>query len=313
MRDRTLPSRSISRCEKLSIRGVSYNLRRWGPDGAPPILLVHGTQDSSITFQFLVDAFTREWSVFAPDWRGHGHSDRVPQSYWLHEFVADLDVIVDTLFPDRPIPLVGHSLGGNIASVFAGLRPERLTRLVSLDGFGPLMDRIPADMYSVLRNYLEIPKRTKSQSGYATLSDVGQRLRRANPRLTHDKAMFLAEHSSFLHPDGVYRWLFDPGHQASLPSLHRMEEWASIWSRIHIPVLWIASHDQRPNAPASHPTELAARSRLIQKLTFRRISDTGHNLHHDAPGRVAEAIERFLAGELVSDAKALFAASNLPV
>src|SRR2546423_14834264 len=108
-----------SRSEFLTVRGIRYHVRRWGPQDAPGMLLLHGTRDCSATFQFLVDSFRHEWSVFAPDWRGHGLSGWTRQSYWMHDFVADLDVLWDELFENRRVPLVGHSLGGNIASMYA--------------------------------------------------------------------------------------------------------------------------------------------------------------------------------------------------
>lgn len=126
--------RTPSRCVSLTVRGLRYNLRKWGHEGARPILFLHGTQDSSITFQFVVDQLREDWCVVAPDWRGHGHSQWVHQGYWFHELLADLDAIMDALSPSHPVPLVGHSLGGNLAGVYAGLKPDRLTHLISLDG-----------------------------------------------------------------------------------------------------------------------------------------------------------------------------------
>src|SRR6516165_822812 len=126
----------------LDLRGLRIFVRSWGTEGEPLILL-HGGQDASPTFQFMVDCFERDWRIFAPDWRGHGKSERAPQGYWFPDYIADLDALLEALFPGRPVPLVGHSLGGNAACIYAGLRHERVSRLVSLDGFG-LPDRNPS-------------------------------------------------------------------------------------------------------------------------------------------------------------------------
>lgn len=155
--------RLASRCETLLVRGVKYNVRRWGSENGRPILFLHGTRDSSITFQFVVEHLQGDWSVVAPDWRGHGQSQWVSQGYWLHEFVADLDVLAGTLFEGRAGPIVGHSLGGNIAGVYAGLRPERLSHLISLDGFGPLVDRVPVDVKEMLSNLLAVPHASRTK------------------------------------------------------------------------------------------------------------------------------------------------------
>ncbi len=108
---------AASRCETLSVRGLTYNVRRWGDKEAPPLVLLHGTQDSSATFQFVIDNFEADWNIVAPDWRGHGHTEWAPRGYWFHEFVADLDAVLLGMFPNRPVPLLGHSLGGNIAGI----------------------------------------------------------------------------------------------------------------------------------------------------------------------------------------------------
>src|SRR5918993_294241 len=75
--------RRPSRSTFLDVRGLRYHLRSWGEVADPALVLLHGGQDGSATFQFLVDAFQRGWHVMAPDWRGHGLSDRAPQGYWF--------------------------------------------------------------------------------------------------------------------------------------------------------------------------------------------------------------------------------------
>lgn len=282
------------RSQRLTVRGVSYYVRRWGDEDAPPLMLLHGSRDSSITYQFVVDELKHDWSIIAPDWRGHGHSAWAPQSYWLHELVADLDVLVETFSPGRAFPIVGHSLGGNVAGIYAALRPERITRLVSLDGFGPLVNKVPVDMYSLLADYLNMPRCKAHPPNYASIGEMAERLMKANRRLAADKAAFLAEHSSAESGDGQFRWLFDPGFRASLPTLHLVEEWGRIWAHMKAPVLWLSSSDTRPGASTNNPEDFAARCRLMPGLSVSTIADTGHNLHHDQPEVVAEKIETFI-------------------
>ena len=96
--------RASDRTVCLAVRRRSWSVEfaticaRGDPKKGRLILFLHGTQDSSITFQFVVEHLRDDWCVVAPDWRGHGHSQWVSQGYWLHEFVADLDVLVDALF-----------------------------------------------------------------------------------------------------------------------------------------------------------------------------------------------------------------------
>ena len=75
-----------SRCERIALRGLTCNVRHWGPEGAPRLFMLHGRQDASPTFQFVVDALKRGWHVIAPDWRGHGASG------WQHAPYAIADL-----------------------------------------------------------------------------------------------------------------------------------------------------------------------------------------------------------------------------
>jgi len=254
--------------------------------------MLHGTRDSSITFQFVVNRLQREWEIIAPDWRGHGLTERA-HSYWFHDFVADLSSIIDLLFPAQEVPLVGHSLGGNVAGIFAGLRPERVSHLISLDGFGPLTNHLPVDPITLFRQFLDVENR--EERAYPDLAAMAARLQQANPRLTQSQASFLAEHSSRAGPDGRRYWLFTSSFQRSLPSFRNLEEWGLIWAEITAPALWILSEDQRQGAPVRDPEEMARRSGLMPHVELRQIPHTGHNLHHDEPIQVAHFIEEFLS------------------
>ena len=287
-------NRAPSEIFSINIRGLRYNFRRWGNPDAPPILCLHGTQDSSITFQFLVENLTLNWCVIAPDWRGHGYSDWAEGGYWLHEFIADLDVLIEALFEGIPIPVVGHSMGGNIAGLFAGLRPKKISHFVSLDGFGPLLNTVPVNIHSHLKNYLDRLGHQRKHKGYESVEEMATRLIMVNGRLAQDYAMFLAKNSSTVGDNGLHKWLFDPNHRATLSTLHSIQEWMDIWMQVSAPTLWIASGDFRNAAPANNSEEMRRRRATISGAEFMQLSQTGHNLHHDAPELVANAIEQFL-------------------
>ena len=112
-----------ARHETIRVRGLDIHLRRWGPApaaGEAPVILLHGFQDTGDTFQFLVDAFERDWPLAALDWRGFGRSGWAQDGYWFPDYLADLDRLLDLLSPGGPARLVGHSMGGNVASLYAG-------------------------------------------------------------------------------------------------------------------------------------------------------------------------------------------------
>ena len=120
----------------LDIRGLRYHVRGWGDPEAPKLFMLHGWMDVSASFQFTVDALKGDWQILAPDWRGFGLSEWGKMVYWFPDYIADLDWLLAELSPDEPATIVGHSMGGNIAGLYAGVRPERVARLILAEGFG---------------------------------------------------------------------------------------------------------------------------------------------------------------------------------
>ena len=255
--------------------------------------MIHGGRDASATFQFLVDAFVGERRVLAPDLRGHGRSDPAPGGYWFLDYLADLDALLSALVGAEPVAIVGHSLGGNLACQFAGVRPARVSRLVSLDGFG-LPDRDAAEAPDQIARWLDAGQVRDPPRVHPDRDAMAARLVAANPRLDAARALFLAENLSRPVPGG-FAWAFDPAHRLPFPTLHRRAEWEATIRRITAPALWIGSETTFPPSLDREPGGLAGRAALAG-ADLRRVAGTGHNLHHDRPDAVAALIEAFLDG-----------------
>lgn len=282
-----------SRTETVDVRAIDYSVRLWGEAGAPMLVLLHGGRDASITFQFLVDALARDWFVVAPDWRGHGRSGWAAAGYWFHDYLADLDALLEHYAPGRPARLVGHSLGGNVACLYASARPERVSRVVSLDGFG-IPEGVSATAPDRLRRWLDGVRTPPAARVYGDLEDMAARLRHTNPKLALEKARFLAEHLSRRTADGRLCWRFDPRHRLLFPTVHHFADWAACFARVAAPVLWVASDSQYP------PALVAERMAHFREARQIRLAGTSHNLHHDEPAAVAALVEDFLATDEAS-------------
>ncbi|HWG04711.1 MAG TPA: alpha/beta hydrolase [Beijerinckiaceae bacterium] len=280
----------------MEIRGVRYHLRTWNEDGDRSLVFLHGTQDNSATFQFLVDHLSPRWRILAPDWRGFGRSEWVSNGYFFQDYVADLDAILDHLSPGRPATLVGHSLGGNVASVYSGVVPERVERLVSLDGFG-LPNGDPDEFPDKVANWLQGWRDTPTHRPYRSLAVMAARLRANNPRLDAEQALFLATERSVADGEGGYIWSFDPRHRIPFPTVFRFTEWAACFRRVTADVLWVRSGRRLPPALARDVGGFDERLKLFARAWSAYVPDTSHNLHHDAPAAVAEIIEPFLEGK----------------
>src|SRR5262245_62704683 len=129
-------ARRAPQTQTLVLRGLTFQLYRWPGADPQPIVLVHGWGDTSETWQFVVDQLSPARTVVAMDMRGFGRTQRPDDGYWFPDYLADLDELGDQLVPGEPFDLIGHSMGGNIAMLYAGARPRRVRRLVSLEGFG---------------------------------------------------------------------------------------------------------------------------------------------------------------------------------
>ena len=294
---------AISR--RLALRGLSHHVLTWGNPAAPKLFLLHGWMDVGASFQFLVDALNGERFAIAPDLRGFGKSEWQPQGYWFPDYVADLEALLDAMAPGESVDLVGHSLGGNVAMLFAGARPARVRRLVSLDGFG-----IPGEAPDVaprkIAAWLDALAEPPEFAPYANLDAVADRLQKNNRRLARDKALFLAAHWAETLPDGRARLTSDPRHKLPFPTSYRLDDSFAVWRRIAAPTLWVAAADSdipkwlhdHPEGEAGADGLAGIRRRMahIPDARMVTIPDAGHMLHHDQPAAVAAAIEAFFDG-----------------
>ena len=128
--------------QSLELDGAGIRLRGYdyGNAMARPLVMVHGIEDFALALEPLPQAFRDSYHVISFDLRGHGDSDK-PGAYTMGHFIADLHAVIWQLQLERPI-LVGHSLGGQIVSQYAGVFPEVPRAVVNIDGMGPPM-RIP--------------------------------------------------------------------------------------------------------------------------------------------------------------------------
>jgi pimeloyl-ACP methyl ester carboxylesterase len=285
-----------SQSEFVQLRGVRYHCRVWGGERAPKLFMLHGWMDVSASFQFLVDAMKGEWRVIAPDWRGFGLTEWTRGgSYWFPDYFADLDALLAHFQPGKPVTLLGHSMGGNVAAMYAGIRPERVAKLVSLEGFGlsgPPSAKAP-ERYA--RWLGELSGDPPGFRDYENFDQLAERLRGNNKRLTVERSLFLAKHWGRAKPDGRVELASDPLHKLVNPVLYRVEEVLACWKRVTAPVLWVAGSDtELPGMLKLSDADLAQRKACFRQLTERVIAGAGHMLHHDQPEDLAEVIEEFL-------------------
>ncbi len=295
-------------CHHLPVRGQQLHLHQWGSPqpGQPLLLMTHGYMDVGASFQFVVDAMARAGDhagdgarcIIAPDWRGFGRSGAPAgtDAYWFADYVGDLDALIDALSPDAPVDLLGHSMGGNVVMTYAGVRPQRIRRLVNLEGFG-LPDLPAAEAPARLATWLDELKTPQRLKPYASLAAVAQRLQANNPRLAADKALWLAAQWSAPGADGQWHLLADAAHKRINPVPYRAADAIATWQRISAPLLWVQAEGSRLDAHwrgRYSQAEFQQRLAHVRDVQQLQLADAGHMLHHDQPEALAAALIDFL-------------------
>ena len=303
-----------SRSEFVPIRGLQYHVQHWGAVTAsaqdlPPLVLLHGWMDVAASYQFMVDAFPDAFAVgrriIAPDWRGFGQTPSSPaggqaDSYWFADYLADLDFLLDHYAPGQAVDLVGHSMGGNVAMLYAGVRPARIRKLVNLEGFGLAASQPSqaADHYAQWMDELKSLQRGELDlKSYNEVGGVARRLMRTNPRLSPDKADWLANHWARPDADGKWRILGEPAHKVPSAQLYRVDETLAIYQRISAPTLAVEASDDSIALWWKGRFSLDEYHERLKQVPDARVAviqDAGHMLHHDQPGKLAQLIADFL-------------------
>jgi pimeloyl-ACP methyl ester carboxylesterase len=306
----TRPSRS----RFVTLRGLRHHVLEWGDASMatperPTLLMQHGWMDVAASFQFVVDALPTDRHVLAFDWRGFGLSDATPaDTYWLPDYVGDLDAALDALLfapgtTPSPIDLLGHSMGGNVVMLYAGLRPERLRRLVNLEGFGMPVTK-PSQSPKRYLQWLDELKQPAELRDYDSLEAVANRLRKTNPLLPEARAAWLAQHWSRrrVNADGSagrYEILGDPVHKHGTPLLYQRDEVLECWKLITAPVMWVEGDQtdlSRWWGTRYSKAEFHERLNVVTSRVERHVlAPAGHMLHHDQPEALARLLENFLA------------------
>ncbi len=283
------------RHEILRVRGINIHLTRWGPppsESAPPIFLLHGWLDAGETFQFLVDALQRDWPLVAPDWRGFGRSEWPQQGYWFPDYFGDLDALLDKLSPGTPARLVGHSMGGNIACSYAGIRPDRVRSVANLEGFG-LSRTVPDQAPARIAKWLDQLKAEPLRKDYASFEELAGIIRFRYPRFSAAQAAFVAKAWGKPDGNGRVRLAGDPRHQWVNPILYKREDAEACWRQLRAPLLMLVGEASDNLEKLGLDGRPAAFRAIIPHIEIALVAGAGHMLHIERPDLVAPLLESF--------------------
>lgn len=278
--------------DSLQARGLSFHLYRWPGSDPDPLVLLHGWGDTGETYQFLVDCLASDRTCVAIDMRGFGRTQWPTDGYWFPDYLADLDALLDRLAPQAPVDLIGHSMGGNIAMLYAGVRPQRIRRLVSLEGFG-MARTAPDQAPARYAKWLDEVKHGSEFNVYDSHEQLIRVLARRNLHTPKDRLDFIARSWGREREDGKIELRADPKHKRVNPVLYSREQAEACWRAIEAPLLFVSGDRSELVERMGEELQEARLRALLRRGTFATIKDAGHMMHHEQPEAVAAAIERF--------------------
>ncbi len=282
--------------EPISQYYYSHRLKlhfwEWRCADKPNLVLVHGSRDHARSWDRVARAFCDHFRIFAPDLRGHGDSSwALGAMYSFPEYVLDLSALID-IIGREPVYLIGHSLGGAVVLQYAGTYPERVRKVVCIEGFGPHPERLlPRPAHERLRDWIESMRdyEKRQPHRYPGLDAAVERMLEANPYLGRELARQLTLFGANWNPDGSLCWKFDNYVRAISPYGFNMEDAQEIWRQIQCPTLLFRGMDSWAVDP-----EQDGRIRAIPDYRLINVPNAGHWVHHDQLGVFVEETRRFL-------------------
>jgi pimeloyl-ACP methyl ester carboxylesterase len=258
------------------------------------LLLLHGFLDAGSTWDLVAEPLTAAgYQVFAPDLRGFGESGWVPPGGYYHfaDYVADVDGLVGGLVPEgRWLGLIGHSMGGTVASLWAGTRPERLARLIDIEGIGPAAEE-PEHAVARMRAWLrDLARIERVPRPLASMDEAVAKLAATHPRIDREIIRSRAELLVTKNGDGRIAWANDPLHRSISPTPFQPEAFKAFLGAIACPTLFVSG-----GPTGWHPPDEDVRLGSIKNLVRLDIPDAGHMLHWTRPVELAEASVQFLS------------------
>jgi pimeloyl-ACP methyl ester carboxylesterase len=259
----------------------------------PPLCLLHGWLDVGDTFQFIVDVFKKDWPIVAPDWRGFGRSEWPQEGYGFPDYLGDFDALLDQISPEAPVRIVGHSMGGNIANLYAGLRPERVLSVVNLEGFG--LPRTSAqESPKRMRRWLDQIKVPALEKNYNSFEQLTAIIQFRYPRFSPAAAAFVARVWGTPDDDGRVRLAADPRHHWVNPIIYKREDAEATWREIRAPLLMMLGEESDYLKRLGADGTIEGLRAAFPGVEIASIAGAGHMLHIERPQAVAPLVEDFL-------------------
>ena len=268
----------------------------WGNEDKPPLLLVHGGKDHARSWDWVARVLRKDYHVIAPDLRGHGDSAwAIGGQYTLPEYALDLAQLIDTL-DLAPVRIVAHSMGGAVSLLYTGVFPEKVSKLVAVEGMGipqPILARIEGrEIWENLEDWIEQVRdcSRRQPRRYASIDEAAARMQSENAFLSPEQAHHLTVHGVARNEDGTFSWKFDNSSRPFFPQRLPSDAVEQLWERIECPTLLIHGTESWHGDPSRD-----GRAQFIRNSEVLAIEHAGHWVHHDQLDVFLAAVSSFLS------------------
>ena len=283
----------------LNVRGLNIHVQEWGDaKNKPTLFMLHGWMDCGATYKYSAQFLQEDYHIVAPDLRGFGHSDHA-SPYWFPDYFADLEVILNYYAPDRPVNLVGHSMGGNIVLTYAGINPQRVSRVLSLDSAG-LPPSEPSEAPNKYRQWMREILSEEPSKIYPNKGMLMHSIYKGNPRLStesiEDLALLWGKPVDG-NENGAWMLKHDHKHRYTNPVRYQWDDSVAVWKEI----------TARVGLVMAEQSGLYDRYQSIDRINQLKnilaiadnddllIKDSGHMLHIEQPEATANCIAKFFS------------------
>ena len=275
---------------ELRLPHLRLAARAWGDETRPKLLALHGWLDNAASFDRLAPLLCEHFHIVALDFPGHGRSDwRAPGAWYHHvDYPGDVLAAADALGWSR-FGLLGHSLGGAVASSLAAIAPERIERLLLIEALGPPTGDVSQTLTSLqnaLRDRAAVGD--KSLRVFADAATAVAARRKANA-LSEGAATALVERGIKAVPGG-FVWSTDPRLTLSSPQRFLEEQILVVLRGIRAPTFVLLA---QPEQPYLKREMIDRRIAQVTDIEVQRVAGT-HHLHLEDPQAVAAAILDFV-------------------
>lgn len=274
----------------VDAHGLALHVRQRNAAGSPTVVFLHGWLDHSHSFDFLAEHLPDSWRLLLLDFRGMGRSAWLPPPahYEFAHYLVDVDAVVRTSGAEA-VHLVGHSLGGIIATAYAAARPSRVLSVQLIESLGPTGGP-PEVALARLRGFLEDLERAPNRKRYPSVEAAAARLREGNSSLPEHVALHMARHGTEPVEDGVV-FTFDPIHRRRFGHGFDDDQWLAISSAVTCPMGLILGSEGFRFDDERARKRLAALRHLQPPVTI----PGGHHVHLEQPQAVARAVEALIS------------------